>query len=82
MTLNRRVRLGKGKLPSAETCFARYLAACDALHAIRDSADAAAREHASMRGTPNEIAKVGGQADGLREAAELLEAALRKSGGR
>jgi hypothetical protein len=74
-----RVRLGKGRLPSAEVCFARYLAACDALHAIRARADAAAREHASMRGTPNEIAKVGGEADGLREAADVLESALRKA---
>lgn len=80
--MTRKVRLGKGRLPSAETCFARYLDACAALHAIRDRADAAAREFATMRGTPNEIAKVGGEADGLREAADLLEAALRKAGGR
>lgn len=73
----RRVRLGKGKLPSAEVCYERYLRACDALHKIRDAAESAAREHRVMRGLPNEIAAAGGVADGLREAADVLESALR-----
>jgi hypothetical protein len=31
-----------------------------------------------MKGLPNEIAREGGVADGLQEAADVLDAALRK----
>ena len=65
-------------LPKPEVCYRRYLAALDALKAIQDRAYGANQEFKNMRGQPNEIAHMGGIADGLEEAARTLDAAMRK----
>lgn len=65
-------------LPKPEVCYRRYLAARAALQEIRDRAAGAAFEFKHMKGLPNEIAREGGVADGLSEAADVLDVALRK----
>lgn len=65
-------------LPKPEVCYRRYEAAMAALKEIRARADGAAFEFKHMKGLPNEIAREGGVADGLAEAADVLDAAMRK----